>query len=309
MARSFRWGVSPSRFPAPPASPGASHGDVDFRRLRLFRPEIWVTGIAVAKGAKSAGNPKPIQATSPPIVFEVLGTPAPKGSSRAILMHGRAVNIPGSSDTGKRKIKAWSSAVREVASEIVTQRYANADRSGPLFVATALEIEIEFRLTRPTGHFGTGKRASELKPSAPSYPQGKPDIDKLARTTLDALTGSVIDDDSRIARLGCTKVYAAPGHEGARIRIAAMGARATLAIVPPIPLAPPPKVDTSKFAQFVAPPASAPVPRSRIREIIGGSAFERDLPGHAVAKHVPTAEQLPLSLPAGPDDFGGSDFG
>ena len=37
--------------------------------------------------------------------------------------------------------------------------------------------------------------------SAPPFKRRKPDIDKLARSTLDSLTGSVFDDDARVARL------------------------------------------------------------------------------------------------------------
>lgn len=57
---------------------------------------------------------------------------------------------------------------------------------------------------------GKGRNAGKLAPSAPVHPRGKPDIDKLARSTLSSLTGIVFDDDSRIVALSVAKVYAAP---------------------------------------------------------------------------------------------------
>ncbi|HZJ30733.1 MAG TPA: RusA family crossover junction endodeoxyribonuclease [Vicinamibacterales bacterium] len=69
---------------------------------------------------------------------------------------------------------------------------------------------------------GRGKNAGKLAPSAPALPRGKPDIDKLARSTLDALSGIVFDDDARVASLELRKVYAAPGDEGATITVEGM---------------------------------------------------------------------------------------
>lgn len=153
------------------------------------------------------------KASTREISFDVLGTPAPKGSVRPIVVKGRAMLTPSSGATGQRKLKSWDANVRDAARAVV------GETETPPFVDTALCVTIEFRMTRPSGHWGTGRHAGTLKPSAPSVPRGKPDIDKLARATLDALTGTVIDDDSRIATLTLRKVYARPGHEGATISI------------------------------------------------------------------------------------------
>lgn len=145
------------------------------------------------------------------IKIEVLGTPAPKGSARAFYKAGmaRAVIVK---DNDARQ-KSWDRAVREAAAASVGEVLA------PPFVDRALRVSILFFLARPSGHWGAGKNAGRLKPSAPSYPRAKPDIDKLARTTLDALTGVVFDDDARISLLELAKVYASPGREGALIRV------------------------------------------------------------------------------------------
>jgi Holliday junction resolvase RusA-like endonuclease len=148
------------------------------------------------------------------IRMTVLGMPAPKGSSRAILRGGKAVNVPGSSDVGKAKIIAWTTAVRQQA--LLTC----GDIAAPVFVGQPIRVAIVFRMQRPAGHYN--KRTGELKASAPRYPATKPDGDKLERTTWDALTGIVFDDDSRIVAWSAVKEYALPGREGATIAVAAM---------------------------------------------------------------------------------------
>lgn len=141
------------------------------------------------------------------VVFDVLGTPAPKGSNRAINIGGRARFVPGGSSINQQKLKSWDVAVRERAQDFTLV-------TGPVYVQTPLAVELTFRMARPSGHWA--KRGG-LKPSAPIAPATKPDIDKLVRSTLDSLTGLVFDDDSRIVELVVRKVYAEPGREGARI--------------------------------------------------------------------------------------------
>ena len=148
------------------------------------------------------------------IVFEVLGTPAPKGSSRAFINKatGRAFVAPGGAKSTEKKIANWNAAVRERALEAI------GERAEPVYIGKPISVEIVFGMSRPASHWSK-KANGGLLPSAPIAPGTKPDIDKLARTTLDALTGLAFDDDSRIVKLVCTKKYALPGHEGARITI------------------------------------------------------------------------------------------
>ena len=48
----------------------------------------------------------------------------------------------------------------------------------------------------------------EIKPAAPKYPNRRQgDIDKLCRSTLDALTLSAIADDSQVVSLQARKFY------------------------------------------------------------------------------------------------------
>jgi Holliday junction resolvase RusA-like endonuclease len=145
--------------------------------------------------------------------IEVAGTPAPKGSARAFMVRGpnpRAVVAPGGSATGRKKTKAWEQAVREAANAVVVGQAA------PTFVDVSLFVSMVFRMARPAGHWA--KRGG-LKPGALPYPRTKPDLDKLVRSTADALKGSIYDDDSRIVAKMAVKIYAAPGTEGATITV------------------------------------------------------------------------------------------
>jgi hypothetical protein len=143
--------------------------------------------------------------------FEVLGTPAPKGSSRAILIAGLARNVPSGSDVNRKRLRSWDVNVREAALAAVG--------GPPPFIGVALDVFLRFALRRPAGHYG--KRG--LRPSAALYPTTKPDCDKIARATLDSLTGIVFDDDSRIVRLLVYKLYASPvWPEGATISVTAL---------------------------------------------------------------------------------------
>jgi Holliday junction resolvase RusA-like endonuclease len=70
-------------------------------------------------------------------------------------------------------------------------------------------VKIEFRFPRHNSHFGTGKNVGKLKASAPKFVAVKPDVDKLIRAVLDALTDAgVFRDDSRVVQVSATKIYA-----------------------------------------------------------------------------------------------------
>lgn len=141
------------------------------------------------------------------ITIHVNGIPAPKGSNRAIMRGGFAQLVPGGSDTGRKRMKSWARAVREAA----------LDACSTTLKGRPVDVWIVFWMPRPNGH---RTKAGKIRASAPMYPAVKPDIDKLARNTLDALAGVAYDDDSRIVNLVLRKIYAQPGQEGACITVA-----------------------------------------------------------------------------------------
>ena len=133
-------------------------------------------------------------------MIRVHGEPAPQGSKRHV-GGGRLIE-------SSKKVQPWREAVVAACAHDGT---AGLRLDGPL------RAECVFMLARPRGHYG----AHGLRPSAPASPTVKPDVDKLLRSTLDALTAaSVIADDARIVDLKGKKTYALEGEPtGARITI------------------------------------------------------------------------------------------
>lgn len=82
------------------------------------------------------------------------------------------------------------------------------DRWPGLLLEEPLQVEITVALPRPGVHFGTGRNAGVIKPSAPRWPAGKPDWDNYGKLVGDALNGVAWRDDGQIVH-GCVqKVYA-----------------------------------------------------------------------------------------------------
>lgn len=145
------------------------------------------------------------------ICIEVLGTPAPKGSMRAALIGGKARLIPSGSRRNSRELYAWHKAIR---SRIAEQLGTIGE---PIFRDEPLSVHLLFRLVRPRSHYS--KATGLLLPSAPRCHAVKPDVDKLARSTLDALTGELLDDDARVAVIQADKQWCDPGRQGVVITV------------------------------------------------------------------------------------------
>jgi Holliday junction resolvase RusA-like endonuclease len=112
----------------------------------------------------------------------VYGLPAPKGSKsfKGMSKAGHAIMVESS-----KKVKPWAEAVKWAALEWG-------------FLKGPVQIEMVFTLPKPK--------------SAPkrwkTWPDRKPDIDKLCRSTLDALVAvGAIEDDARVIRLLALKVF------------------------------------------------------------------------------------------------------
>lgn len=69
---------------------------------------------------------------------------------------------------------------------------------------TPVEILATFVLSRPKSHFGRG---GVVRESAPLSPVTTPDLDKLIRGVLDAMSGPVYKDDSCVVTVHAAKVY------------------------------------------------------------------------------------------------------
>lgn len=123
--------------------------------------------------------------------FTVLGTPSPQGSKRHV---GKGVMVESS-----KTLRPWRDLVAWTARE--------AHRPDPPFDGP-VNLNLTFTLKRPRAHYRTGKHHAELRSDAPVFHPKKPDLDKLARAIMDALTtASVWKDDSQVATLHARKTY------------------------------------------------------------------------------------------------------
>lgn len=125
----------------------------------------------------------------------VAGRAAPQGSKRHV---GRGILVESS-----KALAPWRTTVAWHAAQV----YRAAPLDGPL------DVQVEFVMPRPAG-------LPKRKPTPPHTK--RPDVDKLIRSILDALTGVVWRDDSQIVDLHPTKRYAELDEQpGARIRVVA----------------------------------------------------------------------------------------
>ncbi len=141
--------------------------------------------------------------------FWVHGVPAPQGSKKHV---GRGVMVESSA-----KVKPWREAVKWAALEAI----GTMPTDGSRFAISPLRVEVMFVLPRPRGHYRTGKNAHLLRDAAPRRPAAKPDIDKLIRSTFDAMSDArVWRDDSLVVTVLALKVYETPGRPvGARVSV------------------------------------------------------------------------------------------
>ena len=162
------------------------------------------------------------------LAFTVLGLPAPQGSK-----HGRPI-YRGSGDareftgkvaqveSSKSGLATWRGDVVRAATDAL-QLWAEGDQVGYPFGIGPVHVTILFIFGRPKHHYRTGRYAHELRPNAPRLHTTKPDVDKLLRSTFDALTtAGMWKDDAQVAGLSGDpmKVYANPGElPGAHITL------------------------------------------------------------------------------------------
>lgn len=116
------------------------------------------------------------------IQFRAEGIPVPQGSMKVI--NGRVLHSQGSALAVWRSTIAWS-----------------AKQAGAIPVADPIQMTLVFIMPRPK----TVKR---------EFPSVAPDLDKLIRAALDALTGVAYLDDGQVVEIHAHKIYgSSPGLE------------------------------------------------------------------------------------------------
>ena len=138
-----------------------------------------------------------VTATALNVRFVVLGRPQPKGSKQVLPVKGPRRFIVRESNP---RAQQWALAV-----SIVAHEHHHGD-----LIRGPVAVTIAFYFARPKAHYGTGRNALSVKPSAPRHMTTVPDADKCARCTNDALTGIVFHDDAQIADLHVVKRYGEP---------------------------------------------------------------------------------------------------
>lgn len=123
------------------------------------------------------------------IQFTIHGKAATAGSKRVFPIKRKNGSVGVSVAPDNPRAKQWMGAVADRAGEAMGNR--------PL-ITGPVKLTCRFTLTRPKGHYGTGRNADKLKDSAPRYHIQKPDLTKLIRAVEDSLTGIVWRDDTQV---------------------------------------------------------------------------------------------------------------
>lgn len=111
----------------------------------------------------------------------VVGEPAPQGSKRHV---GKGVLIESS-----KKVAPWRKVVTAAAT-------AQMKKDLLLTLRGPVVVNLDFYLRKPK------------KPKFPLAPATYPDLDKLVRSTLDAIVmAGVIEDDGRVIRIATSKAW------------------------------------------------------------------------------------------------------
>ena len=122
--------------------------------------------------------------TAPVLQFRVAGIPVPQGSMSAFVRGSRAIVT----DQKGSKLKPWREAIRSTA----------VDSAGPNWAPLDCPVRVDLWFAMP-------KPASTPK-TRRTWPMRQPDLDKLARACLDALTqAGVLADDARVVELRAVK--------------------------------------------------------------------------------------------------------
>lgn len=125
------------------------------------------------------------------ITFSVEGTPASKGSYRAVTGRSRKTGKPVTRLIPMdKKERPWREKVRQTALAAMTDNHFTGFGRG-----VPVELCVGFTVARP-------KTVRRFRPTV------KPDLDKLLRCLMDGLTDSgIIHDDAQITNIAASKGY------------------------------------------------------------------------------------------------------
>ena len=134
--------------------------------------------------------------------FWVPGLARPKGSKRAFAIRKKGVGYTGKValvESAGPSLKAWEADIRAAAAK---------EMDGHALLEGPISVSLVFSLPKPKAP----------PKSRAVWPCGqRNDVDKLARSCLDAMTHRVWQDDGQVVTLVAEKVYGNP--PGVRIKV------------------------------------------------------------------------------------------
>ena len=138
------------------------------------------------------------------ISFFVPGIPVSQGSKRAFVIRDKSGRHRPVLTESAKGLPQWRATVALAGRQALMK--GNEGATVGWWAKKALLVRLAFSLPRPA--------------SLPKKVQDavkRPDVDKLTRAVLDALTGILWADDAQITRLEAAKVYAHEGQAGVSV--------------------------------------------------------------------------------------------
>jgi Holliday junction resolvase RusA-like endonuclease len=129
------------------------------------------------------------------LTFRVYGVALPKGNMRAFLKRGMKFPVVTESN---RNVRSWQQLIAEGASHALL----NADPDARALLAFGVRVSVGFFLPLPKKYHRKGRVFVAHCTS--------PDLDKLARAVLDALSSVAYHDDAQVTELVAGKYYTGP---------------------------------------------------------------------------------------------------
>lgn len=127
-----------------------------------------------------------------PIAFRIFGLPVAQGSLRGFVKHGKPIITSTAKGLG-----AWRNQIAQAAYEKIVSDNMTKGKDVPIIADGGYEVSCIFFLPRP-----------KSLPKRFAHPAKRPDIDKLQRGLLDALTGIIWHDDAQVVKITAAKEYA-----------------------------------------------------------------------------------------------------
>ena len=131
------------------------------------------------------------------IKFTVYATPVPQGSMKGFVLKGKW----GAKD--RAILTSDNSKLKPYRGEVTREAMLALGMAGIEHPLAGKHIPVsmvfDFYLQKPAS-----------TPKKRGYPSVKPDVDKICRSTIDALTGLLYADDAQIVELSARKHYGTP---------------------------------------------------------------------------------------------------